>query len=353
MWIIGCDFHPRYQQIAAMNLDTDELVERRLSHEGKETAAFYEALPRGALIGMEATCTAQWFERLLERCGHTLRVGDAAQIRASVVRKQKTDTRDALHVLDLLLMDRFPSVWIPTPAERDARQLLLHRHTLVRWRTAVQNQLHALARNQGLLPHTSFWTRTGRRQLESLALDPWAHRRRQDLLCQLDHLNSQIDELSEQVRQQARQRTDTAKLMQQPGVGPIVSLAFVLTLGRAKRFPRGKQVASYLGLNPAEHSSGGTQRLGHISKQGNRMMRWLLVEAAYVAVRKDPELKRIYQRLAFRRGRKIAAVAVARKLAVKLYWRLREVQEQGSAPPAPVQGCSGSGLVKAVSSPSV
>jgi transposase len=93
--------------------------------------------------------------------------------------------------------------------------------------------------------------------------------------------------------------------MQQPGVGPIVSLAFVLTLGTAKRFPRGKQVASYLGLNPAEHSSGGKQRLGHISKQGNRMMRWLLVEAAYVAVRKDPELKRIYQRLAFRRGRKM------------------------------------------------
>ncbi len=353
MWIIGCDFHPRYQQIAALNLATGELVERRLSHEGKEAAAFYEALPRGALIGMEATCTAQWFERLLERCGHTLRVGDAAQIRASVVRKQKTDTRDAQHVLDLLLTDRFPCVWVPTPAERDARQLLLHRHTLVRWRTAVQNQLHALARNQGLLPHTSLGTRTGRKQLEALALDPWAARRRQDLLCQLDHLNAQIDELTEQVRQQGGQRTETAALMQQPGVGPIVSLAFVLTLGTAKRFPRGKQVASYLGLNPAEHSSGGTQRLGHISKQGNGMMRWLLVEAAYVAARKDPELKRIYHRLAFHRGRKIAAVAVARKLAVKLYWRLREVQEQGNAPPAPRQGRSGSGLVNVVGSPSV
>ena len=251
MWIIGCDFHPRYQQIAALNQATGGFVERRLSHEGREAAIFYESLPPGALIGMEATCTAQWFERLLERCGHTLRVGDAAQIRASVVRKQKTDTRDARHVLDLLLTDRFPSVWIPTPAERDARQLLLHRHTLVGWRTAVQNQLHALARNQGLLPHTSLWTRTGRQQLESLALDPWAARRRQDLLCQLDQLSSQIDELTEQVRQQARQRTETAELMQQPGIGPIVSLAFVLTLGTAKRFPRGKQVASYLGLNGA------------------------------------------------------------------------------------------------------
>src|SRR5258706_12935099 len=126
--------------------------------------------------------------------------------------------------------------------------------------------------------------------------------------------------------------------MQQPGVGPIVSLAFVLTLGTAKRFPRGKQVASYLGLNPAEHSSGGKQRLGHISKQGNRMMRWLLVEAAYVAVRKDPELKRIYQRLAFRRGRKIAAVAVGRKLAVKLYWRVGGRKKKTKPPPAPQAG---------------
>src|SRR5258708_6886050 len=140
--------------------------------------------------------------------------------------------------------------------------------------------------------------------------------------------------------------------MQQPGVGPIVSLAFVLTLGTAKRFPRGKQVASYLGLNPAEHSSGGKQRLGHISKQGNRMMRWLLVEAAYVAVRKDPELKRIYQRLAFRRGRKIAAVAVARKLAVKLYWRPRGGPREPNPPPAATEHGPRRAAVATTTSPS-
>ncbi len=102
-------------------------------------------------------------------------------------------------------------------------------------------------------------------------------------------MDEQIADLTRQVEQQARARNDAVELMQQDGVGPIVSLAFVLTLGTAKRFRRGKQVASYLGLNPRERSSGGTQRFGHISKQGNRMMRWLLVEAAWVAVRKDPE----------------------------------------------------------------
>ncbi len=352
MWIIGCDFHPRYQQIAALDQTTGEIVERRLSHEGKEAVAFYEALPRGAVVGMEATCPAQWFERLLDRCGHELRVGDPAEIRASVVRKQKTDTRDARHLLELLLAGRFPRIWVPTPVERDLRQLLVHRHKLVGWRTQVRNQLSALARNQGLLPRTRFWTRQGRQQLESLPLDSWASRRRQDLLRMLDQLDPQIEELNRQVEAEARQRRAAVELMAEPGVGPIVSLAFVLTLGTAQRFPRGKQVASYLGLNPSEHSSGGTQRLGHISKQGNGMLRWLLVEAAWVAARKDPDLERVYKRLAFRRGRKIAAVAVARKLAVKLYWRLRKWEEEKSAQSAPLQGCSGSGLVNAISSPS-
>lgn len=331
MWIIGCDFHSRYQQVAAMNQETGEIVERRLSHQTQEAAEFYESLPRGARIGMEASCTAQWFERLLDRCGHCLQVGDPATIRASVVRKQKTDARDARQLLELLLADRFPSIWIPTPAERDSRQLLVHRHKLVGWRTQVRNQLSALARSQGVFPGTRFWTEAGRQKLQAVQLDRWAAQRRQDLLRLLSDLDAQIAELTRHVEQQAQARNDAVALMQQDGVGPIVSLAFVLTLGTARRFHRGKQVASYLGLNPSERSSGGKQRFGHISKQGNRMMRWLLVEAAWIAVRKDPALQRVYQRLAFRRGRKIAAVAVARKLAVKLYWRLREFEAKNSA----------------------
>jgi transposase len=351
MWIIGCDFHPSYQQIAALDPATGETVERRLSHEGKEAETFYAALPRGARVGMEATCTARWFERLLERCGHRLWVGHPAQIRALAVRKQKTDTRDAQHLLQLLRTGQFPRIWIPAPAERDVRQLLVHRHKLVQWRTQVQNQLHALARNEGVRPRTRFWTRTGRQQLQSMALDRWADQRRQDLLRLLEELNPRIEELTRDVEQEAGRRPEAVALMTQPGIGPVLSLAFLLTLGTARRFRRGKQVASYLGLNPAEYSSGERQRLGHISKQGNPMLRWLLVEAAWVAARKDPDLQRVFKRLAFRRGAKIAAVAVARKLAVKLYWRLRQLEEASSAQPARMQGGSASGLVNAGSSP--
>lgn len=351
MWIIGCDFHPWYQQIAALDEATGEFVERRLSHAQKEAVAFYESLPRGALVGLEATCRARWFERLLDRCGHQLWVGDAAQIRALVVRKQKTDTRDARHLLDLLTHEQFPRIWVPTPAERDVRQLLLHRHKLVRWRTQVQNQLRALARSEGVQPLACFWTQKGRQRLQSLPLDRWAHRRRQELLHLLDELDPRIEELTRQVEQEVRGRPEAVALMKQAGVGPIVSLAFLLTLGPVGRFRRGKQVASYLGLIPAEYSSGDRQRLGHISKQGNQMLRWLLVQAAWVAIAHDPELNRTFKRLAVRRGRKIAAVAVARKLAVKLYWRLRQIQAARKAQPAPMQGSSGSGLVNATSSP--
>jgi transposase len=346
-WIIGCDLHARYQQIAALDPGTGALLEHRLNHVDQQVQQFYSGLPRGAVVGIEASGPTLWFEQVLENCGHQLWVGHPAAIRAAAVRKQKTDARDARLLLDLLLTDRFPRIWLPTAAERDLRQLLLHRHKLVRWRTQLCNQLAALARAQGLLVRRH-WTQQLRQQLVALPLDPWAARRRQDLLNLLDRIEPQILELTQQVEQQAKHSPAAVDLMQLDGVGPIVSLAFLLTLGTARRFARGKQVASYLGLNPTERSSGqGPQKLGHISKQGNRMMRWLLVEAAWVAVGKNPELRRFYQRLTFRRGSKPAIVAAARKLAVQLYWRLREFENHHPQPPAPMQGSSGRELVQA------
>jgi transposase len=167
------------------------------------------------------------------------------------------------------------------------------------------------------------FTKTGRAELESLALDPWASRRRRELLQMLDQFDTTLDELDGAVAEQAKQNAGAMLLMTHPGVGPVTSLAFVLTLGPVERFERSKQVVSYLGLNPREHSSGGRQRLGSISKQGNPMMRSLLVEAGHTAARMDGELKQDYQRLKLRRGSGVAKVAIARKLAVRMYWMLR------------------------------
>lgn len=323
MLIIGCDLHTRYQQIAMLDTETGEIVERRLEHENGEARAFYASLPAGARVGIEATVPAQWFERLLRECGHELWVGDAAQIRAMVVRHQKTDLRDAVHLMKLMVTNRFPRIWTPSPEERDVRHLLSHRQKLVWIRTGVKNQLHALAMSQGLCRRRKLWSHGGRQELESLSLGSWAARRRQELLEMLDKLDASIADLNQAVRKEAQRRAEVIRLMTHPGVGPVVALAFVLTVGPVERFRRSKQVVSYFGLNPREHSSGGRQHLGSISKQGNAMMRWLLVEAAQTTARFDPELRRDYLRLKFRRPASVAKVAVARKLAVRLFWMLR------------------------------
>lgn len=343
MLIIGCDLHTRNQQVAMLDTETGELVERRLEHENGEARAFYASVPSPARVGIEATAPARWFERLLGECGHELWVGDAARIRASEVRQQKTDTRDAEHLLDLLLTNRFPRLWVPSLEERDARQLLRHRHKLVGMRTSVENQLHALAMSEGVCRRKKLWSARGRAELEKLPLGPWASRRRAELLRLLDELQASITPLDQAVKKAAEQNAEAVRLMEQPGVGPVTALAFVLTLGPVERFAHSPQVVSYLGLNPREHSSGGRQRLGAISKQGNTMMRWLLVEAGQTAARYDSELRRFYQRLKFRRGSQVAKVAVARKLAVRLYGMLRDAK--GKAQPVRMPGSPSSAVV--------
>jgi transposase len=323
MKIVGCDLHTRYQQIAMLDTETGELIERRLEHENGEARAFYASLEGPVRVGIEATGHTRWFERMLAELGHELWIGDAAEIRASMVRKQKTDARDAAHLLELLLSGRFPRLWRPTMAERDLRQLVWHRQKLVWMRNAIGNQLHALAMGEGVCRKKKLFTKKGRAELESLALDRWASRRRQELLRMIDHLDASLKEFDQAVSEEAEQNPAAVLLMTHPGVGPVTSLAFVLTLGPVERFARSKQVASYLGLNPREHSSGGRQRLGSISKQGNPMMRSLLVEAGHTAARLDGELRQDYQRLKLRRGGGVAKIAIARKLAVRMYWMLR------------------------------
>src|SRR6266436_2355038 len=338
MPIIGCDFHTRYQQIAMANDESGELLlERRLDHQSGEAHAFYCSLQEPVRVGIEATGPIHWFERLLAELGHELWIGDSAKIRASEVRKQKTDERDARLILELLLAKRFPKIWVPTPAERDLRQLLWHRHKLVRLRTMLGNQLHFLAMSQGLCRKQKLFSKKGRIELGGLTLGPWASRRRAELLQLLDQLDPRIAELDRAVLEEAKRREDAALLMTHPGIGPNTALAFVLAVGPVTRFPRSRKVASYFGLNPSEDSSGGRRRLGAISKQGNTMVRWLLIETVHHAVRQDPELRQDYQRLKFRRGHAVAKVAIARKLAVRMYWMLRSgadyarlVRRQGS-----------------------
>jgi transposase len=335
MMIIGCDFHPRFQQIAFIDQETGDYGERRLNHP-EEAKQFYRSLAgRQVRIGAEATGNFRWFRQLMHELGHEFLLGDAAAIRAASPRRQKTDKRDARHILNMLVEDRFPVVWQPPVANDELRQLVLHRCRMVRMRTRVKNQLDSMAKNEGLLSKR-VWCAMRRQEIEALPLPGWYGLRRKDLLALLDELNKRIEPLDEAVLQAAVGNAEARLLMTHPGVGPVVSLTYVLRIGDWKRFPRGKQIGSYLGLIPVEESSSDKRRLGHISKQGNTLLRWLLVEAAAKAQRYDPGWHRQYVRLSMNKHHGVAKVAIAHKLAVRLYWMLRsgqdykQVMERGS-----------------------
>jgi transposase len=346
MMIVGCDFHPGKQQVAIFNQQTGEVEERELSHGDGEAEGFYRGLPTPALVGVEACGNSQWFIELLQRLGHEVWVGNAAQIRASYVRKQKTDKRDAEHILKLLLEGRFPRIWLPSWEQRDHRQLLIHRHKLVQIRARLKNGLQHLCLNRGLQQKHKMWTEAGQKRLEQLPLQGWAAVRREDSQTLLKQLDKQI-ELLDQAAEQAAESDPQAKiLLQQRGVGPITALAFAVTIGEVSRFAHSKQVASYLGLIPSERSSGSKKRMGSITKQGNGFLRMLLVEAAQSVVRLDPTFHQEYVRRCHRKPKAVAKVAAARKLAVRLYWMLRTQQANPavahieSSPRVPLVGAS-------------
>ncbi len=207
MVIIGVDYHPSDQYIAFVDAETGESGERQLNHSDGEAEKFYRELKQRGVsvrVGMEATGYSRWFERLLAELGIEVWIGDAAKIKTKRVRKQKTDRQDAQLLLKLLLENTFPRVWVPSPENRDLRQLLWHRHRLVQMRTRLMNQLQALAMNEGPRRKKKLWSEQGRTQLEKHPLATWASRRRQDLLELLDRMNPTIEELTVAIEQEAK-----------------------------------------------------------------------------------------------------------------------------------------------------
>jgi transposase len=324
MTLVGCDLHSRKQQVAVLDTTTGEVLEEELAHDGDAVERFYRALPPPVTIGIETTGYTQWFHALMHRLGHTVLVGEAAKIRAMVVRKTKTDRRDARHLLDLLKHDRFPTVWIPDPGTRDLRALVAHRVRLVRMRTMVKNGLQAIALNQRLALRSKLWSQHGLAQLRALALPPYTTRRRDDSLELLAWITSRIDQLDERIAAVVATDSHARLLLTHPGVGPLTALTTVLILGPVPRFPDSKHVVSDIGLAPAINASADKQRLGKITKQGNALLRWVLSQAAPLAARADDDLRRRYFSVLHRRGRPKAKVALARKLLVRLYVMLRD-----------------------------
>ncbi len=288
MKIVGCDLHARQQTIAMVDSETGELTEKTISHEGNAVREFYAALAGPVVVGIEATGSMQWFLELLEELGIECRVGHPAKIRAKETRKQKHDRRDARLMLDLLIENRFPEIWMPSTAERDLRTLLRDRHQWVRMRTRLQHTLQAIALNHALRKGHALWSAAGQTALETLSLPAYTGQRRTELLSLYMQLQKRIQDLDKEVEAQAQQRPQARRLLTNPGVGPVTALATEVFLGDPSRFTTGNQVASYIGMIPCEHTSGKRQRLGKLTKQGNSLLRYLWTEATMHAVGERP-----------------------------------------------------------------
>lgn len=324
MRIIGCDLHASQQTLAMLNRETGEVSEHTLQHEGDAVRAFYAALPKPVVVGIEATGSMGWFVRVMEDLEIRCQVGHPATIRKAETRRQKHDQRDAHLLLKLLVEDRFPTIWRPSPELRDLRALLLHRHQWVRMRTRVQHALQAIALGHGVRRGATLWGRDGQAVLAALPLASHAAHRRSELHALYQQLAAQVDQLDARVTAAVAQRPRAQLLTTHPGVGPVTALATEVWLGDPARFANGKALASYVGMIPAEYSSGPRQRLGALSKQGNPLLRFLWGEATIHAVRKDPELRRFYRRKLAAKGLGKAKVAAARKLGIRLWIMLRD-----------------------------
>ena len=332
---IGVDFHPHQQTIAFCNTEDGEVRHTSLPHKPAQVRKFYAQFTN-AIVGVEASCSAPWFETLLTELGHELKVGNPGLIRARARSRHKSDERDALLILDLLLKGEFPALWQRPAQSQAVLEQLRFRQQLVKQRTQICNRLQGLAHGAGL-PKRTIQTKAARAALLNVTLTATLEFQRQQLFELLDDFSVRIRQLDKWLMTQAEQDTKVQLLLTHKGVGNLSALAVVNTLGDVSRFDSTRQVAAFAGLDPLERSSAGKVRFGSISKAGSPLLRHLLGQAMHIAIRYDTELKAFYKRLAHRRSKSIAKVAATRKLLVRLTIMLRdeisysEFKRRGSA----------------------
>jgi transposase len=319
---IGVDFHPHQQTVSYCRSDEGEVHQASLVHNIEQVRRFYKQLPK-AVVGIEASCTAAWFEQMLIELGHELRVGNPSQIRARARSRHKSDKRDADLLLELLLKDEFPALWRRSMRGQSVLEQLRFRHHLVKHRTQICNRLQALAHAAGL-PKKGIQTKRARVALMEANFTETQSFQRDQLFELLDDLIERIKQIEQWLEEKAEGDAKVQLLLTHKGVGLLSALAVVHTLGDINRFPSSKEAVAYTGLDPLEQSSAGKVRFGSISKAGSSVLRHLLGQAMHVAARYDGQLKTFYQRLATRRTKSIAKVAATRKLLIRLFIMLRD-----------------------------
>ncbi len=310
----GVDFHARMQTIAYCDSANGEIQLAQLDHRKDDVRGFYSQFTGQVIVGMESGGYSSWFEALLEELGHTVWIGHATEIRRRANWRQKNDRRDAELILEIMLRGDFPRIHCHSRESVEVLRMLRYRARLIKMRTMICNNLQAIAINCGLSERSRMLSRAGQERLKSARMTPVIKQQSEDLLTLLVPINERIGRVDRWLKQQAS-TDDRVKLL---------TLGVVHTLEPFNRFSKQRSVVAYVGLEPMERSSAERKRYIGISKAGSRLLRFLLGEAAHVAVRFDPELKQFHERIGKRRGKAKATVAVARKLLIRCWIMLRE-----------------------------
>jgi transposase len=322
---VGIDLHKRCSQIAVLSEDGRRLLSRRIENDPQTFLELLREIDGESKIALEATYGWEWLADVLEEAGYELHLAHPLRTKAIASARVKTDSVDALTLAHLLRTDLLPEAYIAPRELRDLRDLLRHRVALTHMRSALKNRVHALISRQGVRhEHTDLFGRAGLGFLSELELREPPRRRLDSLLALIGDFDREIETTTREIDQRARRDDRVDVLCQIRGVGPYTAMLVIAEVGDIGRFRKARKLCAWAGLTPTVRSSDGNARLGHISRQGSRPLRWALVEAAQHSVRGGGPLREDFERIKKRRGKKIAKVAVARKILTLCYYGLRD-----------------------------
>jgi transposase len=335
---IGLDLHKRESQLCIIGARGEITEKRIVTSRERFTAVLLGRAPCRILL--EASTESEWVARHLESLGHEVIVADPgfAPMYATRSKKVKTDKRDAHTLAQALRLGAYRPTHRVSPAQRHVRSELLVRDSLVRTRTRYVALIKAAVRREGLRLSQGEAERTASK-VRSIPLRDEVLTELSPILELLSALNREISSADERIEALGRNDPVVRRLMTAPGVGPVTSLAFVASLDEVTRFGTAHRVESYLGLVPSEFSSGDRKHRGRITKRGNARMRSLLVEAGWRILRsrksESAHLRAWALEISARRGKRIAVVALARRLSGILYAMWRDGTEYRE--PTPVE----------------
>ena len=314
---VGLDVHQKYTYYTEVDEGGLVLRQGKVSNEALP-ALFADDEPRRVVL--EAGRNWYYLFDCLEGLVEEIQLAHPLRTRAIAAAKVKTDKVDSATLAHLLRANLIPTAYMAPARVREEREVLRYRASLVALRTRVKNKVHAILAKRGLCcPWSDIFGKRGRLWLSATPL-PVVYRQSVDgYLRVLDSLNREIELVTEEVKRRVELSADARLLTTIPGIGIYSALLLLAEIGDVHRFPDRQHLVSYAGLAPVVRSSGGKTRYGPISKQGSPWLRWILVQAAHVAPRHDIHLRERYKTTAYRRGGKVATVALARHLLKIVY----------------------------------